>query len=326
LQLASRGVVRENISVGSNPFSMPDQPPTEPIRPNTSAGHLSVHLEGQHPAEINFLFDQEPKRLTLSVFASGAADVLFALLLIWVSRLPVKPYTAAAVLPETPNSKIIWLAQPGPGGGGGGGGNRMKEPPRPAELPGKDKITVPVEKAPPKLEQQVAKNEPPPEQLNIPAKSLAASQESLPGAIEAPVGPPTLSQGSGSGGGAGTGTGSGIGPGTGSGLGPGSGGGTGGGVYRPGNGVNLPRVLKEVRPNYTSDAMRAKVQGIVVLECVVRPDGTVGDVQVIRSLDSTFGLDQEAIKAAKQWRFAPGTRMGEPVSVLVSIELTFTLR
>ena len=51
------------------------------------------------------------------------------------------------VLPEQPNSNIIWLSQPGPGGGGGGGGNKMKEPPRQAELPGKDKITVPVEQA-----------------------------------------------------------------------------------------------------------------------------------------------------------------------------------
>jgi TonB family protein len=296
-------------------------------RANTSAGHLSVHVEGQHPVEIEFLFDQKPKRLGVSFAASAVLDVSFAALLIWLSTLPVKPYTAAAVLPESNNDKIIWLAQPGPGGGGGGGGNRMKEPPRPAEMPGKDKVTVPVEKkAPPKLEQQVAKNEPPLEQLNIPAKTLASAQESLPGAIEAPPGPPTISQGSGTGGGAGTGTGTGIGPGTGSGLGPGSGGGTGGGVYRPGNGINLPRVVKEVRPNYTADAMRAKVQGIVVLECVVRPDGSVTDVQVIRSLDSTFGLDQEAIKAAKQWRFQPGTRMGEPVPVLISIELTFTLR
>ena len=300
---------------------------TDEVRTNTSAGHLSVHVDGQHPTEVEFLFDQEPRRLTLSFFASASVDVMFAALLIWVSSFPTKPYTATAILPEAPNSRIIWLAQPGPGGGGGGGGNRMKEPPRQAEAPGKDKITVPVEKKPaPKLEQQVAKNEPPPEQLNIPAKPLAASQDTLPGAIEAPPGPPTLSQGTGTGGGAGTGTGGGIGPGTGSGLGPGSGGGTGGGVYRPGNGVIIPRVLKEVRPNYTSDAMRAKVQGIVVLECVVRPDGSVGDVQIIRSLDSTFGLDQEAIKAAKQWRFAPGTRMGEPVSVVISIELTFTLR
>jgi TonB family protein len=296
------------------------------VRTNTSAGHLSVHLESEHPAEVPFLFDQEPKRLTASFAVSAVLDVLFAVLVIWVSRLPVKPYAANALLPEMPNTQIVWLAEPGPGGGGGGGGNKMKEPPRQAEMPGKDKITVPVEKKP-QLEQKVAKNEPPPiEQLNIPAKTLAAAQDSLPGAIEAPPGPPTLSQGSGSGGGAGTGSGSGIGPGTGSGLGPGSGGNTGGGVYRPGNGVTLPRVLVEKRPNYTSDAMRAKVQGVVVLECVVRPDGTVGDVQVIRSLDSTFGLDQEAVKAAKQWRFAPGTRMGEPVPVLISIELTFTLR
>lgn len=305
---------------------MAETPQSAAVRQNTSAGHLSVHVEGDHPVEVPFLFDQEPKRLTTSFFAAAALDVAFVALLIWVGSFPAKPYSAQALLPENPSNQIIWLAEPGPGGGGGGGGNKMKEPPRKAEMPGKDKITVPVEKKP-NLEQQVAKNEPTPiEQLNIPAKTLAAAQESLPGAIEAPPGPPTLSQGSGSGGGAGTGTGSGIGPGSGSGLGPGSGGGTGGGVYRPGNGVNLPRVLREVRPNYTSDAMRAKVQGVVVLECVVRPDGSVGDVQVIRSLDSTFGLDQEAIKAAKQWRFAPGTRMGEAVPVLISIELTFTLR
>jgi protein TonB len=90
--------------------------------------------------------------------------------------------------------------------------------------------------------------------------------------------------------------------------------------------VQLPRPIREVKPQYTADAMRAKVQGVVLLECVVLPDGTVGKVEVIRSLDSTFGLDQEAIKAARQWRFAPGTRFGEPVAVLVTIELQFTLR
>ena len=318
--------MRENITVTSNPFNMADMSDQAEGRANTSAGHLSVHLEGDHPAEVPFLFDQEPKRLTASFAVSGVIDILFVVLVIWVSSFPAKPYSASALLPETPNSQIVWLTEPGPGGGGGGGGNKMKEPPRQAELPGKDKITVPVQKTP-QPEQQVAKNEPPKiEQLNIPAKTLAAAQDSLPGAIEAPPGPPTLSQGSGSGGGAGTGTGTGVGSGTGSGLGEGFGGGTGGGVYRPGNGVTTPRVLREVRPNYTSDAMRAKVQGVVVLECVVRPDGSVGDVHVTRSLDSTFGLDQEAIKAAKAWRFAPGTRMGEPVPVLISIELTFTLR
>ncbi len=293
-------------------------------RLNTSAGHLSLHVQGAHPAEIEFSFDREPKRLSMAFVASAIIDVSIVVLLVIASRYQ-PPVTATALLPEDPNKNIIWLSQPGPGGGGGGGGNKMKEPPRKAELPGKDKITVPVEKKP-SFEQQ-AKVEPNPvEQLNIPAKELAAAVDSIPGAIEAPAGPPTPSQGSGSGGGAGTGSGTGIGPGNGSGLGPGSGGGTGGGTYRPGNGVTTPVVLREVKPQYTSDAMRAKVQGAVWLECVVRPDGSVGDVKVIRSLDSTFGLDLEAMKAARQWRFRPGTRLGEPVAVVVIIQLDFTLR
>jgi protein TonB len=81
-----------------------------------------------------------------------------------------------------------------------------------------------------------------------------------------------------------------------------------------------------VKPKYTAGAMRAKIQGVVVLECIVLPDGTVGDVQVKRSLDRTFGLDEEAVKAARQWQFAPGTRLGQPVPVIVSIELSFSLR
>jgi len=298
---------------------------SHPARLNSTTGHLSVHLDGAHPPEVPFLFEQRQKRLAPAFAVSLFAHIVTA----GAIFLLVKYAPAAAtlgVLPYQPSGDIVWLSQPGPGGGGGGGGNRMQEPPRQAELPGKDKITVPVTK-PPKLESPLVKDEPKPvEQLNIPAKSLAAAAESMLGIVEMPPGPPTVSQGSGVGGGAGAGSGAGIGTGTGSGLGPGMGGGTGGGAYRPGNGVTLPRVLREVKPQYTSDAMRAKVQGTVLLECVVRPDGTVGDVEVIRSLDSTFGLDQEAIRAARQWRFAPGTRLGEPVPVLVTIEMTFTLR
>jgi len=297
------------------------------VSANPSAGHLSVHVEGAHPVDVPFQFEQQQKRMGPAFMASFAYHLAMVGLTLLALRFGSSGTSPAAYLPDQPNSQIVWLSQPGPGGGGGGGGNQMKEPPRKAELPGKDKITVPAEK-PPKLEQpKQAKVEPNPvEQLNIPAKTLAAATDALPGVIEAPPGPPTLSQGSGTGGGSGTGSGTGIGPGSGSGLGPGSGGGTGGGVYQPGNGVSLPRVLREVKPQYTADAMRAKIQGVVLIQCVVRPDGSVTDVQVIRSLDPTFGLDQEAMKAARQWRFAPGTRMGEPVPVLVTIELTFTLR
>ncbi|MBI4484877.1 MAG: energy transducer TonB [Acidobacteria bacterium] len=296
-----------------------------PARLNSTPGHLWVHLEGAHPPEVPFLFEQQQKRLAPAFAASLFTHILTAGVIFLLIRYG--PESAARTfLPFQPNGDIVWLSQPGPGGGGGGGGNKMQEPPRQAELPGRDKITVPVTK-PPKLESPLVKDEPKPvEQLNIPAKSLAAAAESMLGVVELPPGPPAVSQGSGVGGGAGTGSGTGIGTGTGSGLGPGMGGGTGGGAYRPGNGVTLPRVLREVKPQYTSDAMRAKVQGTVLLECVVRSDGTVGDIEVIRSLDPTFGLDQEAIKAARQWRFAPGMRLGEPVAVLVTIELTFTLR
>ena len=297
---------------------------------NPSAGHLYVHVEGAHPADVPFLFERQQKRLGPAFAAALAYHVVMIVLTVLAVRYGSHS-TSAAVLPEPPlNANIVWLSEPGPGGGGGGGGNKMKEPPRQGGAAGQGQDhgagrEAAVLEAPP----QEVKVEPNPvEQLNIPAKSMASASEALPGAIDGPPAPPTPnpSQGSGSGGGAGTGTGTGIGPGTGSGLGPGTGGGTGGGVYRPGNGVTLPRVLREVKPQYTSDAMRAKVQGTVLLECVVRPDGTVTDVQVVRSLDSTFGLDQEAIKAAKQWKFVPGTRLGEPVSVLVTIELTFTLR
>jgi protein TonB len=298
------------------------------VREDSSAGHLSVHLDAANSSDIPFLFQQQGKRMGPAAIVSAGSHVVFVVLAIFLIRYTSQ--TTASVQPvlpmQNPNG-IIWLAQPGPGGGGGGGGNKMKEPPRQAELPGKDKITVPVQKQPSLEPPKIAKAEPNPvEFLNIPAKELAASRDSLPGAIEAPPGLPTLSQGSGSGGGAGTGTGGGIGPGTGSGLGPGTGGGTGGGAYRLGSGVTTPVLLKEVKPQYTSDAMRAKIQGTVVVECIVKPNGTVGDVQVIRSLDSTFGLDQQAVIAARQWLFRPGTLKGEPVSVTITIQLDFTLR
>ena len=99
-----------------------------------------------------------------------------------------------------------------------------------------------------------------------------------------------------------------------------------GGVYRPGGDVTTPRLLYDVPPRYTTEAKRAGIQGTVWLEVVVLPDGTVGDVEVTKSLDRVYGLDDQAIAAARNWRFAPGTRFGEPVAVLVGLELFFNLR
>jgi periplasmic protein TonB len=95
-------------------------------------------------------------------------------------------------------------------------------------------------------------------------------------------------------------------------------------VYKIGNGITSPTLIKEVKPNYTKTAMDRKVQGTVEMEAIVLKDGSVGDVTITRSLDED--LDQEAIKAAKQWKFRPGTKDGEAVNVQVNIELSFTLR
>jgi protein TonB len=248
----------------------------------------------------------------------------FLLLLFVMSHLPDAMTSVTDALSKPPD--VIWTAQPGPGGGGGGGGNRQPAPPPKAELPGKQKITVPVAK-PLKLDPAPPKDNPKPEPAPvIPAMQTADGVKELPGIVTSLPSAPTGSQGSGTGGGYGTGNGTGIGPGSGSGLGPGSGGGTGGGVYQPGNGVTTPRLVHEVKPSYTGDAMRAKIQGVVTMEAVVNPDGTVGQVHITRSLDPTFGLDQEAVKTVKQWRFDPGRLRGQPVAVQVIIEMTFTLR
>lgn len=292
--------------------------------PSTSVGHLGLHLSGDHPVEVRFSFEQQSKRLGGAAVASAITHVaVFVLTIVLAAILPeIQPANA---LQESFNKDIVWLSAPGPGGGGGGGGNKSPQPPQKAELPGRQKVTVPVQK-PVELLNPKPKDEPKPEQnFEIPARTLASADQTIPGVLQGLPAPPG-SLGSGTGGGGGTGSGTGIGPGTGSGLGPGWGGGTGGGPYRPGNGVTLPRVLREVKPMYTSDAMRAKVQGVVWLECIVNPDGSVGEVTVIKSLDPVFGLDQEAVKAAKQWRFIPGTKGNQPVPVVVTIELTFTLR
>lgn len=97
-------------------------------------------------------------------------------------------------------------------------------------------------------------------------------------------------------------------------------------VYKPGDGVSLPRVLKQVKADYTNEAREQRIEGNVVMDIVVRADGSVGDVKVTRSLDSVYGLDANAVKAMKQWRFEPGKKDDKPVAVAVTVEMTFALK
>lgn len=120
-----------------------------------------------------------------------------------------------------------------------------------------------------------------------------------------------------------------TGPPSGAGDGPsdgvGSSNGAEGGIYTIGSGVTNPIVLYNPAPRYTDDAIKSKVQGTVLLQVVIRKDGSVDNFKVLRSLG--YGLDENAIREiATNWKFRPGTYNGQSVDVLATIEVTFTLR
>jgi TonB family protein len=89
-------------------------------------------------------------------------------------------------------------------------------------------------------------------------------------------------------------------------------------------GFQMPRVVKSMKPNYTRGAMQRKIEGTVLTEVLVLADGAIGGVSVTRSLDPE--LDLQAVEAGRQWKFTPGLLNDRPVPVIVTIELTFTLR
>jgi TonB family protein len=219
------------------------------------------------------------------------------------------PEAAYEPLP-TPDYDIVYVHAEGPGGGGGG--SPAPAPPREKAL----EIPKPKVDPPPVVPPPEVKLEPPVDVPRLMAPVYTNSATVLTSSGEnsislAPYG--------------GGGTGTGIGPGDGPGLGPGQGGGFGGGAYRLGSGVTDPVILRQEPPKYTSDAMRAKIQGIVELEAVVLSNGAIGDVRIVKSLDARYGLDQEAIRAAKRWLFRPSTLQGKPVDVLVTLILEFRL-
>ncbi len=219
------------------------------------------------------------------------------------------------------------------GGGGGGGGKGEQAPPATGRMPEQTRVQM----VPPDPED--------PRPL-IPAEDLMASAPSVQMPIDIPqdmslpsgdiMAPPngSRSSGPGIGGGIGTGRGTGVGSGTGPGVGPGSGGGMGGGSgggigsgvgpYVVGGGVKAPIAIYQPLPAYTEEARKARAEGIVLIQAVIRRDGTVDSFKVLRGLG--YGLDESAINTiATKWRFKPGTLNGTPVDVQANIEVAFRL-
>ena len=203
-------------------------------------------------------------------------------------------------------------------GGGGGGGDRDKLQAPKGALPklSKDQIVPPaivIRNDNPKLAVDPSVVVPP--QLKLPTNG--ALGDPLSKVMGAP------SNGTCSGGGIGSGEGGGVGSGTGPGVGPGHGGGYGGGAYRVGGGVSAPKVVYDPDPEYSEEARKAKYQGTVVLWLVVAPDGKPQQIKVQRSLG--MGLDEKAIEAVRQWRFEPAKKDGQPVPVMINVEVNFRL-
>ncbi len=84
-----------------------------------------------------------------------------------------------------------------------------------------------------------------------------------------------------------------------------------------------PQIIRQIEPVYPVTAIRARIDGYVILEVVVRKDGTVGRIKVLSSKHAI--LENAALEAVRKWRFQPGSIRGEPVDALMSLTVTFTL-
>lgn len=267
---------------------------------------------------------QERREFMAAACASSAVHAALVAVVVWLSAGAAR--MEAVEEPPAAPTRLVFIMTPGPGGGGGGGGLRNPLPPARAQRRGPERRRVsvpPVVEAVTPAPTPIARTPEPPPQLNAPVVPAAADAREQQGVIERGDEIAT-SQGPGTNGGAGTGEGTGSGEGAGAGIGDGLGGGTGGGPYRPGSGIAPPRLLREVKAVYTEEARRRGLTGGVLLEIVVRRDGSVGNVSVIRALGA--GLEERAIEAVRQWRFAPARRLGAVVDVIVEVAVEFTLR
>lgn len=248
-----------------------------------------------------------------SAAASAALHAIIALTLVVTWQLTrtstPSPHT------DTTVRRLVYIPHIEMGGGRTSGGDRSVAQPRRIRETGDAEVSAPARPAPSDQMTQAT----PLDATPIPVKPMGEALSPLVGTIDgdrsALTGGPGL-----------TGSGTSVGKDRGA-AGNQPGPGFGDGVARAGGpGVTTPTVLEQAKPRYTADAMRLRIQGSVWVECIVREDGTVTDAHVIRSLDSRYGLDDEAIAAAKRWRFRPGTLSGKPVPVVVTIELLFHIR
>ncbi len=93
-------------------------------------------------------------------------------------------------------------------------------------------------------------------------------------------------------------------------------------AVRVGGNIKPPNRVVDVKPVYPKDAQDARVQGVVIFELLIGPDGKVKDARVLRSIPM---LDQAAEDAVRQWEFTPTLLNGNPIPVIMTVTVNFTL-
>jgi len=94
-------------------------------------------------------------------------------------------------------------------------------------------------------------------------------------------------------------------------------------VLRPGNGVVSPKLLSSLDPTSNDYAQKANIAGMTLLSTVVGPSGQPSHVVIVRPIG--FGLDEQAVAAVSHAHFQPGLRDGQPVPVMVNLQVTFRI-
>ena len=269
------------------------------------------------PHSTSFRVSPRARAATCSLLLhSVAVTLMFALASNHTSRQPQRS-AVRLVIPSdlTPYLPHIAAALDD----GGGGGDRSPLPESQGRLPGfaARQFTPPA--AVPHNPNPILPIEP----TLIGPPDLKLSEVNLPqfGDPFAPPGPP--SNGAGCCGGIGDGHGHGVGPGDGPGAGPGHGGGIHGQATPPVRAASGLLVLYKVEPDYSDDARKAHLQGVVILRLEVDERGMPRNLAVIRSLG--LGLDERAIEAVGKWRFRPAYRDGQPAVVAAFVEVNFRL-
>ncbi len=270
-----------------------------------SQGSNSVVAPGQVARILDHFIVEDVRERRRLLWATGVA-ILFHLVLFILhleNLFPSRPLPE----PEPPEQLVaIQFEFPEAEVAGGGGNREYSRPPEPVpqKLPLKSEavpVPVPVPfKAPP-----------PPEQAQLPSLDtrLQITSPFSFGPVEAPPG----SGGTGGGNGAGEGRGIGDFPGE----------GVGEGIAGRG-GYGRPIITYKPRPEWTEEARRNRIQGVVVLSATFGADGVVRNIRVIRGLG--YGLDEKAIEAAKQIKFIPARGPdGRPANVRATINVEFNL-